>query len=221
MRKNILKYLLVSLVFLFTTNCEEALDVEIYSELNPQSSSEEITMSILFNAYANAQLAGFDGGIQRYYFSAMTSGESWNEGGSIARRWNELRNFNWTSNHSDLGLVWGVIYEGIRDANTLLENVGEESDFQIQVRAEAKFLRGWLYFTLYDWFGPVPLRTSTLDEVHLGKASDEELRNQIEKDLIEAAEVLPIEAPEYGRATKGAAYGLLTKFYLNTNKFIK
>ena len=219
--KNIIKFLILVVVAFFTTSCEDALDVEVFSELNPQSNSQEITMSILYNAYSHAQLAAFDGGIQRYYFSAMTSGESWNEGGSIARRLNELRNFAWASNHSDLDLVWSVCYEGIRDANTLLENVTGESEFQQLVRAEAKFLRGWLYYSLYDWFGPVPLRTSTLDEVYLARATEEELKNQIEKDLSEAAQDLPLEAVEYGRTSKGAAYGLLTKFYLNTKEWQK
>jgi hypothetical protein len=219
--KIIYKYILLLIVVLTATNCEEALDVEVFSELNPQSSSEEITMSILYNAYSMAQMPGFYGGIPRYYMSAMPSGENWNEGGSIARRLNELRNFNWASNHTDIGSIWQVCYEGIRDANTILENVEEGPGFQKQVRAEAKFIRGWLYYSLYDWFGPVPLRTSTLAEVNKARATDEEIKEHIEKDLTEAAADLLLEPVEHGRATKGAAYAALCKFYLNTKQWQK
>ncbi|WP_321343034.1 RagB/SusD family nutrient uptake outer membrane protein [uncultured Draconibacterium sp.] len=215
------KLLLLIIVFVQTISCTDLLDVELYSELNPKSNSEDIIMATLYNAYSNAQLPFWNGGLTRYYTSAMTSGESWNESGGVAARFNPLRSFTWASNHSDLGASWNTCYQGIRDANTLLENVGDETDFQKLVRAESFFIRGWSYVVLYDLFGAVPLRTSTLDEPNLAKASDAEILTQVEKDLLEAIKFLPDDPLEHGRASKGAAMGILCKFYLNTKQWQK
>ncbi|MHA7110062.1 RagB/SusD family nutrient uptake outer membrane protein [Sunxiuqinia elliptica] len=222
MKKYILKIILVVVVFMHTTSCTDLLDANVYSELDPQSNSEEIIMSTLYNAYSSAQLRYYSGGLTRFYVSAMCSGENWNEGGAIAARLNPLRSFTWASNHHDLGTSWNACYQGIRDANTLLENVGEETDpFKKLVRAEATFIRGWCYVVLYDLFGPVPLRTSTLDNPELAKATDDEMKMQIEKDMLQAIQSLPDEPVEYGRASKGAAMGILCKFYLNTKQWQK
>ncbi len=40
-------------------------------------------------------------------------------------------------------------------------------------------------------------------------------------EFIAAADLLPLKQSEYGRATKGAALGFLTKFYLNTKQWQK
>ena len=221
MRKYTLKLLLVAIIFVQTISCTDLLDVEVYSELNPQSNSEDIIMASLYNAYSSARLPWFSGGLPRYYASAMTSGESWNEGGGIAAHINPLRSFTWASNHVYLNRIWITCYLGIRDANTLLENVGDETDFQKVVRAEATFIRGWCYVVLHDLFGPVPLRTSTLEEPNLAKATDAEIIAQVEKDLLEAIQTLPDDPIEYGRASKGAAMGVLCKFYLNTKQWQK
>jgi hypothetical protein len=47
------------------------------------------------------------------------------------------------------------------------------------------------------------------------------MRTFLEKEFIEAADLLPLKQSEYGRATKGAALGFLTKFYLNTKQWQK
>ncbi|MGQ8335847.1 RagB/SusD family nutrient uptake outer membrane protein [Sunxiuqinia sp. A32] len=221
MKRYILKLLLVVLVIVQTISCTDLLDVEVYSELNPKSSSEDIVMASLYNAYSSARLPFWNGGLTRYFASAMTSGESWNESGGVAARFNPLRSFTWASNHVDIHGSWINCYQGIRDANTLLENVGDETDFQKLVRAEATFIRGWCYVVLYDLFGAVPLRTSTLNEPNLARATDAEIIAQVEKDLLEAIQSLPDDPVEQGRACKGAAMGILCKFYLNTKQWQK
>jgi hypothetical protein len=84
---------------------------------------------------------------------------------------------------------------------------------------EAKFLRAMHYFTLVRFFGGVPLvtnETTSLDNVKVARASVDEVYKLIESDLKEAETVLPksYSGNNVGRATSGAAKGLLAKVYL-------
>ena len=92
--------------------------------------------------------------------------------------------------------------------------------------AEAKFLRAYQYFDLVRYFGGVPLvlgmkMPSEIEGIQ--RASTAEVYTQIENDLKDAANVLPVKgeyaSADLGRATKGAAQGLLAKAYLYQEKY--
>jgi hypothetical protein len=125
---------------------------------------------------------------------------------------NELRNI----------LRWN--YTGITRANYIMEHK-DNIDFvgKDQILAEARFLRAFYYFELVKYFGDVPLiidkRIGIDEATSIPRAPKEEVYAQIEEDLIAAAEVLPLNATQKGRATKGAALSLLGKAYLYQNKF--
>ena len=90
-------------------------------------------------------------------------------------------------------------------------------------KAEARFIRAISYDKLFGAFGPVPLRKSEADELSIPRPSADEIKLFIETELLEALPNLPEPGSEeaYGRATKGAAYGFLCKFYLNTKQWQK
>jgi hypothetical protein len=88
-----------------------------------------------------------------------------------------------------------------------------------QIVGEAKFLRAIHYYWLAGLFGGVPLKlepTESIEGATLPRATAKATWEQIQKDLSEAAAVLPATRPagETGRATKGAALTLLGKAYL-------
>jgi hypothetical protein len=89
--------------------------------------------------------------------------------------------------------------------------------------AEARFLRAYAYEMLYKWFGPVPLRTSSDTPTELARATEEEMKTFIENELLAAIPDLPAPGAEeaFGRVNKGAALGILAKFYLNTKQWQK
>jgi hypothetical protein len=75
---------------------------------------------------------------------------------------------------------------------------------------------------MYKKFGPVPLRTSTEDPLEQPRASEQEMEEFIETELREIIPQLPNKGDiAYGRATKGAARGVLTKFFLNSKQWQK
>jgi hypothetical protein len=127
-----------------------------------------------------------------------------------------------TSSHPYLETVWQVAYAGINRANSVIDRVPDvpmNETRRDQIVAEAKFLRALHYYWLAGLFGGVPLKiseTAAIDGVTLARATAKETWAQIEKDLTEAAAVLPASWPtaDWGRATKGAALTLLGKAYL-------
>lgn len=93
--------------------------------------------------------------------------------------------------------------------------------------AEAKFFRAYHYFNLVRVFGGVPLyeglpKGSTEErEYDIPRNSVEEVYQLIVSDFTEAAQDLPVSygAEQLGRATKGAATGLLAKVALYQKDF--
>jgi hypothetical protein len=154
----------------------------------------------------------------------MPTGEMYGIGGSIEALWTPLTDFNWNANHGQLAPVWNVHYNGIRDANIVLDNI-EKGNFSQSFKdltiAEVHFLRGWNYSELYYLFGKLPLYKSGSDDLLQARATEDETKAFIEQELLAAIPKLPTKAAAFGRATKGAAQGVLCKYYLNTKQWQK
>ncbi len=130
---------------------------------------------------------------------------------------------------SNFMATWGDYYQGIFRANMAIINIPdiEEMDEQLKQRliGENKFLRAYFYFFLVRSYGGVPLITEPQEpgEFQLPRASEEEVFSLIEQDLQDAIDVLPLKSEyspqDLGRATKGAARGMLAKVMLYQEKY--
>jgi hypothetical protein len=126
--------------------------------------------------------------------------------------------------------LWQQHYAAIKKANVALARI-PDIDFDATLKArllgEAKFLRALYYFNVVRLWGDAPLvldynpTAVTASDYAIEKSPASLVYSQIEKDLREAAEVLPntYTAPNVGRATKGAAIALLSKVYLTRASF--
>jgi hypothetical protein len=141
--------------------------------------------------------------------------------------WNLYDTFTVTSTEGSLQGFWTGQYQNINLCNQVLDNVpGIEMDENLKARflAEAKFVRAYSYFRLVRAYGDVPLRLTVpkdATEYNIQRAPKDQVYAQIEKDLSEAATVLPVSyaAADLGRATKGAAMGLHAKVALYQKKW--
>lgn len=140
----------------------------------------------------------------------------------------ELEIFQGKPSNPSLGGVWKQCYSGIYRTNLVLDKVpaiNMDEKVKARILGEAKFLRAYYYFNLVRMFGGVPLITHPLQpsEYKMGRASKEEVYAQIEKDFNEASAVLPEKdaypKEELGRATRGAALGMLARVYLFESKW--
>ena len=83
------------------------------------------------------------------------------------------------------------------------------------ILGQAKFLRALFYFNLVKTYGGVPIRPEIemVDNLVVPRSSAEEVYAYIEKDLREAAIMLPAKFidDDAGRASESAAVALLMK----------
>ncbi len=121
-----------------------------------------------------------------------------------------------------LSSAWSQYYNAIGRCNRVLESLpGIEMDDakKRQFEGEAKFARALFYFDLVRLFGGVPLVTKSLsvkESYEIDRATEQEVYDQIVRDLEEAGALLPevYDSANKGRATKWAARGYLGKAYL-------
>lgn len=142
----------------------------------------------------------------------------------------------WIRNYFDLfnyenyndGLIAGLWYDcyiGISRCNQVLDNVPDismDGGMKQQLLAEARFMRGFFYYTLGQHYGNVPILTSSPKPTDYPPTStQEQVYNQAITDFTEASAVLPVtyDANNKGRATKGAAFAMLGKVYMQQRKY--
>jgi len=133
------------------------------------------------------------------------------------------------SGNGEIANLWNVYYAALYNLNLTSEKLvaADMPDAsKKEVEGQLKFIRGYLYFNLVQYFGDVVIVTSTLatpdPAFDLVRSPQAEVWAQVEKDLKEAAALLPAKyaaAGDKGRATKGAALALLGKVYLTNKKY--
>jgi hypothetical protein len=127
--------------------------------------------------------------------------------------------------------VWGDLYAGIKTTHTFLANIDRvdmDENLKNRMKAEARFIRAFLYFRLTNWYGDVPFFTEDIDlETAKTIAPTEQaaIVSWIHDELDEIAEILPTKS-EYdtsdrGRITCGAAMAFNARVALNFNQWEK
>src|SRR5699024_1517336 len=112
---------------------------------------------------------------------------------------NDYIHFNITPTTNVLPAYWTGKYQEVNLSNQVLDSVPQidmDKDLKTRLLAEAKFIRAFTYFKLVRSFGAIPLRLHTIDpndnsKFNIPRTSADTVYIAIEKDLTEAAEVLP------------------------------
>ncbi|WP_229738630.1 RagB/SusD family nutrient uptake outer membrane protein [Parapedobacter pyrenivorans] len=223
----IIRYIFTAILVIQLMACERMLEISPESEFAPSNvlTTENGIRSLLYSAYLNFQ--GQTAKKDVINFSEVTTDIAFNTGGNENLYLTQFINFTWDPSVTQLqGIIWGPYYRVIRDANSVLENMDQVQASDASKRlfiAEARFLRAYCYAFLHNWYGPVPLRTSGAQEKDLARASEDELKAFIESELEACVSDLPDPGAEelWGRANKGAALAVLSKFLLNTKQWDK
>ncbi len=136
--------------------------------------------------------------------------------------------FNADANNGIISNYWGFAYEAISRANNVITNipgVPMDEDLRNRIIGEAKFIRAYTYFNLVNIFGKVPLKLLpqlSQETIHVPLSEVSDIYQQIEKDLNDAAAVLPesYNSSEKGRITLGTALAMLGKVNLYQEKWL-
>jgi hypothetical protein len=127
--------------------------------------------------------------------------------------------------------VWGDLYAGIKTTHTFLANVDRvamDENRRERMKAEARFIRAFLYFQLTNWYGDVPFFTEDIDletARTISPTPQASIVAWIHDELDQVAGILPTRA-EYdvsdrGRITAGAAVAFNARVALNFNNWEK
>jgi hypothetical protein len=150
-----------------------------------------------------------------------TRGSDWFDNG----RWLEIHQQSWAANSpsglEDINGAWNDFFSGVARANVVLDalenvTIADQEMFVAELRA----LRAVYYYLLMDFFGGVPLAT-TSEVVARPRTTRAELFNFIEQELTSARSALPSSWPAdmNGRMTQGATDAVLASMYLNAEVF--
>jgi starch-binding outer membrane protein, SusD/RagB family len=140
-----------------------------------------------------------------------------------------IEEFTYEPSNPQLNESWSRKYEVISRANAVLINVPKidmDQTLKNRILGEAHFMRGFIYWHFYRIYGQVPIikeENVLANNYNVPKGTLDEMKAIIESDLATAADLLPLQhdAANIGRATKGSAWGYLTKFYVYQENWAK
>lgn len=148
-------------------------------------------------------------------------GGDWYDGGVHQ----EFARHTWQPRNSVINGMWNNANSGVSTCNKVLAlikaNQAIEESRREQVYAEIRGVRAFWLYMLVDYFGNVPLVTDFDDQELPKTTSRKEVYSFIIDELNAVKDLLPsdVSAVTYGKFTKGAAYFLLAKMYLNAEIF--
>lgn len=219
--------LFIAILVIFFASCDvlnqEPVSVIAGSNFYKDAQQVEAALSAAYDIFQT-------GTIGRDFFASASAGSDQATTAPSGGNNNRMNAHAVNADHGPARDLWRECYTAIHRANDVIENVPDINSASLDVgnkRAEllgeAYFLRGFFYFTLVRWYGSVPLilsTTSTSDPAVLNQSRTPlvDIYDQIVDDLSLAAESLPvsydIDVFTRGRATVGAANGILAKVYL-------
>lgn len=216
------------------TSCEDFLNEEVRGQQNLDTyfQSTDECKAYITGCYQDITCGGWWNINTVWLLAEMCSDDAW-MGNTSQPQSDYISLAHYQGNGASNGPIsnfWQYRYKGILRCNVGIDRIEkaelEDKELQARLVAEARFLRGYFYFELVRNFGGVPLITGfQLPEEIQGitRASKEDVYAFIEEDLKAAADVLPkrseYAAADMGRATSGAALGLLGKVYLYQEKW--
>lgn len=123
--------------------------------------------------------------------------------------------------------IWENAYKGIRQVSIFLNHIDMNKEFSdreiTDMKGQAHFLRAYYYWIMLRTYGPVPIvpdegvdYMKEYNEVAQPRNTYEECVDYMEKELITAAETLPLQrtVEAIARPSRGAALALRAKVLL-------
>jgi len=223
-----MKKILLFTAFLLTiavvfTNCNKQLDLKPLGELTEQTFYQKEA------DFEAASLSPYATMLTLYY---SQDGGGWYKAvlfpdDDVTVRSNgndDNEDFNWLPTNGDFTSIWETCYKGIQRANLVLEQLPKATQFanplnKARFEAEARFMRAYFNSILAVNWGTPPLAKTvvrTLDEARMPNSKPGEIWDFIAADFTFAKQNLPAKwnGANLGRATSGAASGLLGKLLL-------
>jgi SusD family. len=228
--KNINKILTMLVLVLGMTACNDQLNVS-----NPNSQTtydfgktESDLKEAVIACYNRIRLEGTFARVG-YTMDAVRGDEVWNSSQQWYLEYDNL-NSPGTDEIGDLW-IWRDCYHVVNRTNFVLskvDGVNMSTDSYNQIKGQALFLRSLAYYELATYYQTVPLITdyasySDINTMYASNNTQDEVFDQIEKDLTTAMQILPSRDKggewSLGRATSGSAAGYLARTLMFRHKY--
>lgn len=223
MKKRFLNYsagIATAILILFTScNNMDLAPTDKFTEGNYWTSTEKANM-VLNMAYS--QMTNSD-----YFFKTETLSDNLYEGrGSSSEK--AISSGQADASNGRFSGEWKDCYAGIKTCHIFLENVDRipnmDANLKARMKAEARFIRAYLYFRLTNWYGDVPLfdHDLTLSESKtITRTSQADVLAFVRSELDAIVDVLPAKEAyadvDKGRITSGAVLAFKARTYLYSN----
>ena len=231
--KKFMKYALICAMTLPVFTSCHMLDEETFGAATVEDmlKNEENVVSLVGQAYADLRFMHDHWGY--WGVNTLTADEGlcpvrvggdWNDGGY----WKNLNTHNWNSYGKAFLNIWNCTVAGSVLCNNILETLYNNEPnmtpelYKMYV-GEMEVLRSYYYYLLFDSFGRIPYMEDYSDrnEALLDPAVTwAHLVSCLERNAPNMAESTVADRVTYnGRCTKGMAYALLAKLYLNAESY--
>lgn len=226
--KLIYSTLLLALV-LGNTGCKKYVDID--------PPKDQLINSLVFtdDKTATSAVTGIYSGMNEYnyYFANVLgnfmpamSADDFSYASAFAN-FDQFKNNAVLPGNQYVGTLWSQPYQFIYQANACLEGIAGSGTLSAGVKAqltgEAKFVRAFCYFYLVNYFGDVPLITTTDYKVNnvMPRTPQAQVYAAIVADLKEASQLMSdtYQGGERIRPNKSAALALLARTYLYTQQW--
>lgn len=208
---------IIGLITLFLVSCQDYLDKNPLDQISSPTFWKTQNDADLALAGCYARLVNNTFNFEGIYALDIMAGDA-NEGGqslgSSSTGTFAQGNMEATSG-GILANIYNDCYRGVTTCNFFLENIDKTpltDAIMTQYKGEVLFLRAMFYFMLTDFYGGVPLYTGTVtvEESKVAKSTQEQVIDQVIKDLDIAIASLP-NTGYSGHAVKGSALALKSR----------
>ena len=223
MKRSNLYFISVSILLTFLSNSCTKLDEEVYDQLPVDqfgTNTKEINSLIapiyrtLKEVYPSNFFLLSELSADMAIIPTKKGGDYWDGG-----IYKELRFHSWTPNNSRFRNSYNGATQGISICNKIYNLIEESQNTpnKEQILAEIRGVRAYWYYMLLDYFGNVPVVTDFNDVSKPTTKSRKEVYDFVLSELNAIKDVLrsDVTTASYGKVTKGFAYTLLAKMYLN------
>ncbi len=194
---------------------------------NPKFAQEWLAHTYSFLEGANADVASkgyepFNFSDDMYYGDRDVNYDV-KEQGQLSYNRFHLGNYHENEKQS----TWGQNYKGIRSASIFIQNIHKDTavskEDRLDLKAQARFIRAYYYWLLLRKYGPIPILpdegidyTKSYEDIAIPRSSYEECAEYISKEMVKAAEHLPLHRGQLAvaRPTRGAALATRAKVLL-------
>jgi hypothetical protein len=224
-----MKKIIYNILILFLFSCSD-LDV-VPDGVNTADNlfeTEEDAEAAVNAVYSSLETADIYNQFMEAIQSQGTDDAEWGFGRNTSNT-NKLQmdKFEFDASSNLILRFWKVHYRNINRANIVIKRVAAmdiNQELKNRFLGEAYFVRALMYFNLVRLYGDIPIviePTESLDGLNVARSSTDLIYQLIIEDLTFSRNSLPLQydTNNYGRPTKGAALGLLSKVYLTNKQF--